>query len=45
MIKNKHILIQFEYLLKDLKIANRKVDDSKGDFYQLRVDYVLNMRK
>lgn len=49
--KNKHILIQFEDLLQDLKTANTKVKDNEESlmnpdvFYQLRVDYVLNMRK
>lgn len=41
---NKTAYLQFEDLLRDLKVANRKVDDSKGDFYQLRVDEVMRMR-
>jgi hypothetical protein len=41
---NKNILMQFEDILIDLHEANNSVDDKNGDFYQLRVDYVVNKR-
>jgi len=39
----KKILFQFEDILRDIKVANKSVGRD-GDFYQLRVDYVLKMR-
>lgn len=41
--KLKPMLIQFEDLLKDIKIANKNVDNN-GDFFQDRVDEVMRMR-
>jgi len=45
IIKNRDILMQFEDILRDLQVANKSVDNTTGDFFQIRVDYVVKMRK
>jgi hypothetical protein len=43
--ENKQIYLQFEDILKDIKVANKAINSNQsGDFYQLRVDYVVKMR-
>ena len=41
--KEKQYLLQFEDILRDIKIANKKVGND-GDFVQLRVEEVIKMR-
>lgn len=40
--KNIKYLVQFEQLLTDIKVANKKVG-ADGDFVQLRIDEVVRM--
>ena len=46
MTEVKSYLIQFEDIIKDLKIANKKVDKTITDdeFYQLRINEVVKMQ-